>query len=152
MGLLATGVSERKENVFLARVVLVLIRQVEAACKGHDVSCAYELLCMPCCVQEQGLRCSRYWSCPVCDNKFHHARDFLQHVEVAHEEVAVQVGKSLKPSIWKLLLASRFDLCMWFNALMKVRGNDCKSWVIHVELAHEQLCRGWGNFQSYTHF
>lgn len=43
-------------------------------------------------LHEQGNRCARYWVCPACDQKFHSSRDYLTHVELAHEEVAVQVS------------------------------------------------------------
>lgn len=55
---------------------------VEEACEGLVL------------LHEQGNRSARYWCCPTCDQKFHSGREFLAHVELAHEEVAVQVGRS----------------------------------------------------------
>lgn len=43
-------------------------------------------------LQEQGMRSTCLWTCVMCDQKFTQAKDFLSHIEVAHEEVAVQVG------------------------------------------------------------
>ena len=52
---------------------------VEEACEGLVL------------LHEQGNRSARYWCCPTCDQKFHSGREFLAHIELAHEEVAVQV-------------------------------------------------------------
>lgn len=52
---------------------------VEEACEGLVL------------LHEQHNRSARYWCCPTCDQKFHSGREFLAHVELAHEEVAVQV-------------------------------------------------------------
>jgi len=52
---------------------------VEEACEGLVL------------LHEQVNRSARYWSCPTCDQKFNSGREFLTHVELAHEEVAVQV-------------------------------------------------------------
>ncbi len=42
-------------------------------------------------LREQGNRAACYWLCPVCEQKFHSSRDFLGHVELVHEGLAVQV-------------------------------------------------------------
>jgi hypothetical protein len=42
-------------------------------------------------LREQGSRAACYWLCPVCEQKFHSSRDFLGHVELVHEGLAVQV-------------------------------------------------------------
>ncbi len=44
-------------------------------------------------LRERGSRCARYWACPVCDQRFHSSKDYLAHVEVAHEELAVAEDK-----------------------------------------------------------
>lgn len=44
-------------------------------------------------LQDQCVRETRLWTCAMCDQRFLHPKDFLRHVEVAHEEVAVQGGK-----------------------------------------------------------
>ncbi|EFJ51048.1 hypothetical protein VOLCADRAFT_103689 [Volvox carteri f. nagariensis] len=41
-------------------------------------------------LREQGNRAACYWLCPVCEQKFHSSRDFLGHVEMVHEGLAVQ--------------------------------------------------------------
>ena len=43
-------------------------------------------------LREQGNRAACYWLCPVCEQKFHSSRDFLGHVELVHEGLAVQVS------------------------------------------------------------
>ncbi|KXZ47471.1 hypothetical protein GPECTOR_35g909 [Gonium pectorale] len=44
-------------------------------------------------LREQGNRAACYWLCPVCEQKFHSSRDFLGHVELVHEGLAVQDNK-----------------------------------------------------------
>ncbi|GIL47102.1 hypothetical protein Vafri_4016 [Volvox africanus] len=44
-------------------------------------------------LREQGNRAACYWLCPVCEQKFHSSRDFLGHVEMVHEGLAVQDNK-----------------------------------------------------------
>jgi hypothetical protein len=43
-------------------------------------------------LHEQNNQSARYWSCPTCDQKFNSGREYLAHIELAHEELAVQVG------------------------------------------------------------
>lgn len=44
-------------------------------------------------LREQCNRAACYWLCPVCEQKFHTSRDFLGHVELVHEGLAVQDNK-----------------------------------------------------------
>lgn len=40
-------------------------------------------------LKEQGNHRSCYWTCPVCEQKFHASKDYMNHVELFHEELAV---------------------------------------------------------------
>lgn len=54
-------------------------------------------------LREQGSRSARYWGCPTCDARFGSAKEFLSHVAMFHEELAIQV--TLISSCWLWLLA-----------------------------------------------
>ncbi len=40
-------------------------------------------------LREQGNVCARYWACPLCDQRFSTSKDYMAHVEMVHEELAV---------------------------------------------------------------
>lgn len=70
-------------------------------------------------LREQSNRSVRYWSCPACDTRFHSAKEYLSHVEMFHEELAVQVGARV-----------------WFRARLSFYNSSQCRWV-QLILSHD---------------
>ncbi|GAX78187.1 hypothetical protein CEUSTIGMA_g5629.t1 [Chlamydomonas eustigma] len=64
--------------------LLYAVRQDHGAEAAEEVCEGLVLL------REQGNSCARYWACPVCDQRFSTSKDYMAHVEMIHEELAVQ--------------------------------------------------------------
>eukprot|EP00798_Chlamydomonas_sp_ICE-L_P023583 gene23583-9111_t len=71
---------------------LVLLRN-QAVRHEHGPEAADEVCEGLVLLRNQGSRCSRYWACPVCEQHFHSSKDYLAHVEMVHEELAVADDK-----------------------------------------------------------
>jgi hypothetical protein len=82
--------------------IVVSIAGVRAELGQEAVEEACEAIIL---LHEQNNQSARYWSCPTCDQKFNSGREYLAHIELAHEELAVQVGEvqggdSLRADCW----------------------------------------------------
>lgn len=73
----------------LLRAVAIAVRA--GVRREHGAEAADELMEGLVLLRERGNRGARYWLCPLCDQKFHSGRDYLHHVELLHEELALQV-------------------------------------------------------------
>ncbi len=62
-------------------------------------------------LHEQSNQSARFWACPSCDQKFNSGREFLAHVELAHEELAVQVHAWALERPWELGFGFLFMTC-----------------------------------------
>jgi hypothetical protein len=101
-------------------------------------------------LREQGNRAACYWLCPVCEQKFHSSRDFLGHVEMVHEGLAVQVRKWARARAASRVLVLTSDPVSCSALLSRCAGRTRAGQQVCV-LLQVPAGRGWHVLHQHAH-